>query len=364
MNWSELHSRSSGLAFKASRMRSVNRSDAEGIYRMAADLEVEALDLIPSDKARTKSIIGVSAASLLFKAGEYRRAEDLSLQLLNGNRNVETREQLQAIIQAVWNEDTKRDASVRFLPGQVIVSISGGEVVTGGAPLDLIVSKVQNIQSLFLRTIEYLGDLPFRTRGPASAEIRDYCRPWLFQAPAGSYQFAIAVEAPKQSDMFKSHMNPKDITDKFLDIMQATTADSGDQLERVVDREDYRDIFVRLTKNLAPTGRAYEKVRIYSYDNPKEVVLSQDARVYANEYLSATLPVAASEKPATLVGILRALDLDRDWLEIDVGGKHQRVTGLEDAIDDVIGPLVNRPVKVTFLRIGRRMRFLDIEEAE
>jgi hypothetical protein len=164
--------------------------------------------------------------------------------------------------------------------------------------------------------------------------------------------------------MLKTHMNPKEITDKFLDIMQATTADSGDQLERIVDREDYRDIFVRLTKNLAPTGRAYEKVRIYSYDNPKEVVLSPDARVYANEYLSVALPVAASEAPETLFGVLRALDLDRDWLEVDVGGKHQRVTGLEDAIDDLIGPLVNRPVKVTFLRTGRRMRFLDIEEAE
>jgi len=43
--------------------------------------------------------------------------------------------------------------------------------------------------------------------------------------------------------------------------------------------------------------------------------------------------------------------------------RNQRITGLEDAVDDIIGPLVNREVKVTFLRSGRRLKYLDIEEA-
>jgi hypothetical protein len=363
MNWSDLHKRSTELAFEAGRMRVTSRADAERIYREAAELEVEALDSIPLGKPRTRGIIGASAASLLFKGAEYRRAADLALQLLNGEPPVDVREQLQGILQAVWSEEAKRETAAKFLPGQVIVSISGGEIVTGGAPLDVIVSKVQNIQSLFIRTIEYLSELPFRARGPAPAEIRDYCRPWLFQAPAGSYQFAVAVEAPKQSDMFKAHVNPQDITDKFLDIMQATTADTPEQLERVVDREDYREAFVKLTRNLSPTGRSYDRVRIYSYDNPKEVVLSTDARTYTNEYVAALMPSVETAAKDTIIGVLRALDLDKDWLEVDVKGRHHRITGLEDAVDDIIGPLVNRDVKVTFLRTGRRMKYLDIEEA-
>lgn len=362
MNWPDLHKRSTELAFEAGRIRATNRADAEGIYRQAAELEIEALDSIPLGKPRTRGIIGASAASLLFKAAEYRRAADLALQLLNGDPPIDLREQLQGVLQAAWNEEAKREAAVKFLPGQVIVSLSGGEIVTGGAPLEVIISKVQNIQSLFIRTIEFLSDLPFRVRGPAPAEIRDYCRPWLFQAPAGSYQFAVAVEAPKQSDMFKTHINPRDITDKFLDIMQATAADTSERLEQVVDREDYRDAFVKLTRNLSPTGRSYDRVRIYSYDNPKEVILSTDARTYTNEYVASLMPPEEAEK-GTITGVLRALDLDRDWLEIEVGGRHQRITGLEDAVDDIIGPLVNREVRVTFLRSGRRMRYLDIEEA-
>jgi hypothetical protein len=163
--------------------------------------------------------------------------------------------------------------------------------------------------------------------------------------------------------MFKAHVNPQDITDKFLDIMQATTANTTDRLEQVVDREDYRDAFVKLTRSLSPTGRSYDRVRIYSYDNPKEVILSADARTYTNEYVAALMPPAGEAQRDTIAGVLRALDLDRDWLEVEVNGRHQRITGLEDAVDDIIGPLVNREVKVTFLRNGRRMKYLDIEEA-
>ena len=362
MSWNDLHRKSTELAFDAGLMRAINRADAEGMYKSAASMEIEAFARIPLDKPRTRGIIGISAASLLFKGAEYRKSADLCLQLLNGELPTDLRDALQGILQAVWNEVAKVESSfTKFLPGQVIVSLSGGEIITGGAPLDVIVSKVQNIQSLFIRTIEYLSDLPFRARGPAPAEIRDYCRPWLFQAPAGSYQFAVAVEAPKQPDMFKEHVSPRDITDKFLDIMQATTADSADRLESVIDREDYRDAFVKLTRNLSPTGRSYDLVRIYSYDNPKEIVLNSDARTYTNEYVAAITASESYDGRGTIIGVLRALDLDKDWLEIDVDGRHQRVSGLEDAVDDIIGPLVNREVKVTYVMRGKRMRYVDIE---
>src|SRR5206468_4443574 len=118
-------------------------------------------------------------------------------------------------------------------------------------------------------------------------------------------------------DMVKSNLNPQDITDKFLDIMQATTADTTERLEQVVDREDYRDAFVKLTRSLSPTGRSYDRVRIYSYDNPKEVTLSADARTYTNDYIAGSMPTALEAHKDTVIGVLRALDLDRDWLEVE-----------------------------------------------
>ena len=67
-------------------------------------------------------------------------------------------------------------------------SLKGGEVITGGAPLDLVVEKVQTIQAIFYRTIEFIKDMPLRTRGAPIREIQESCRPWLFQAAPGSYQ--------------------------------------------------------------------------------------------------------------------------------------------------------------------------------
>jgi hypothetical protein len=148
-----------------------------------------------------------------------------------------------------------------------------------------------------------------------------------------------------------------------MDILQATSSGSDSQLENLVRQEDYREIFVKLTRNLAPTGKNYERVRIYSYDNPKEILLNPDARQYTNRYIAAASPQPQEAIRDTLTGVLRALDLNRDWLDIDVEGRIQRIGGLEEAVDDLIGPLVNRSVTVTFDRTGRKLRFIDIEEA-
>lgn len=364
MTWSELHRQSAELAFKAGQIRRQSRPDAEALYAQSASLEIKALDAIPFDKTRTRGIIGVSAASLLFKGQEFVKAEELALQLLNGRIPDDARIQLQSVLQAVWNEAAKLERERQFLPGQVIVSISGGEVVTGGAPLDLILSKVQTVQAIFTRTVEYLTNLPLRTRGRPTAEVRDYCRPWLFQAPAGSYQFAVAVQGPRQGDFFKAQVAPLDVTDKFLDIVQASASGSEEELEAAITNEDYRTAFIRLTKSLAPSGNNHEQVRIYSYDNPKEVKLSVDARDYASRYISQLNRASQEEgKRDTVSGTLRALDLDRDWLELDIDGRHQRVVGLQDAMDDVIGPLVNKRVNVIVDRLGKRLRFVDIDEA-
>lgn len=61
---------------------------------------------------------------------------------------------LRNLLQAIRTESSKKAANVSFLPGQVFFSVKGGDVVTGGAPLDLIVEKVQTIQPIFYRTIE------------------------------------------------------------------------------------------------------------------------------------------------------------------------------------------------------------------
>lgn len=69
-------------------------------------------------------------------------------------------------------------------------------------------------------------------------------------------------------------------------------------------------------------------------------------------------PIVQSE---SLKGTLRAVHLDRDWLEVAADGEHHRVIRVGEQVDDVIGTMVNKPVIVHVTRDGGKLSFVDIE---
>jgi hypothetical protein len=95
------------------------------------------------------------------------------------------------------------------------------------------------------------------------------------------------------------------------------------------------------------------------------VVLSPSSRKLISETLKGpSTPVDAQiDRPNStlLKGVLRALDLDKDWLEIAIDGKSQRVKGVGETVDDLIGLMVNREVAVRVERSRNSLQFIDIE---
>ena len=68
--------------------------------------------------------------------------------------------------------------------------------------------------------------------------------------------------------------------------------------------------------------------------------------------------------PPSLLKVLRAVHLDEDWLEVMVQGQPTRVFDVGEAVDDLVGPLVNHEVTVQIVRTARgRILFRDIEGA-
>lgn len=78
-----------------------------------------------------------------------------------------------------------------------------------------------------------------------------------------------------------------------------------------------------------------------------------------------TKPRVSDEKPGELRGILRAVHLDEDWLEVTVAdGQHVRIFEVGETVDDLVGPLVNHEVLVQIVTTARnRVLFRDIERA-
>lgn len=367
MSWITLHGGSEKAAIEAEQaFRSGDATRAHALYQQAAELEEQALAAVDPGKARTRGITAVSAVSLWYKAALYERAEQLAHEMLADPAiPAFSRTDLRNLVQAIWTESSKKAANVTFLPGQVFVSVKGGEVITGGAPLDLVVEKVQTIQSMFYRTIEFVRDMPLRRRGSPLREIQESCRPWLFQAAPGSYQFSVAIQEPKQRDLFREDVRPDLVASHFLEILKATSGEDEALLEAIVPKPEYRTAFLQLSRNLAPTGKTYESIEFKTATRDVAVALTPAERSTINKALKRSRPADAPDASAReeeLIGVLRAVDLDKDYLDVLVDSQPMHIEGLGDAMDDVIGPMVNKRVKVSTVRSAKgKVSFRDIE---
>lgn len=371
MTWAERHRESELLAAEAeAAVRDGDRRRALVLYARAADAEDAALDALDSTKLRTVGISAVSAVSLRYKAAAYQQAEATAYRwLATGSLPDFAVEQIRALLETIWTESARDQAGVRFAPGQVMVSVKGGDIIRGGAPLDLIVAKVQTVQSLFYRTAEFVHGLPHRMRGAPSQEIQERFRPWLFQTAPGSYQFAVAVQERRQPDLFRTdEPAAAEVARRFLKILRASAEDPEEALQEVVPDETYRATFLKLTRNLAPTGKTFGELEIRAADEARPIILVPTTRRSIGEAVRKARPEqpdVAALREETVRGVLRAVHLDDDWLEVTVQGQHVRIVQVGEAIDDVIGPMVNRPVilRAALDARGRRL-FRDIEPDE
>ena len=369
MSWIDHHKASEAAAAAAHDARREGQEhQATLLFATAATEEIAALGhLNVEEKPRTFGITAVSAVALSYKAGELLQAEHLAHSILADRALVPFAvDQLRELLQTIWNEQAQALAGVKFVPGQITVSVDGGEVVRGGAPLDLVVERVQTIQSLYYRTAEFLKKLPLRRHGPATKPIQDLCRPWLFQSVPGSYQFTVAIQGPPQTDLFNDRtLQPALVASTFMAILESAAADPGQALAKVVPDSEYRKTFLKLARNLAPTGRSFTQMEIRSSQLRSPVLLTQDSRKAMTRTIrseASGAPLAIGPNQVALKGVLRAVHLERDWLELYVDDKPVRIIGVGETVDDVIGPMVNHAVVVQATKDANgAYRFHDIE---
>ena len=365
MSWLEYHRQSEQLASDAEVAAYWGDSArARELYKEAAQTEEKALQEVESAKSRTYGITAVSAVSLYFKAAEWQVARSLANRCLGSERLPGfAYHQMDHLLDSIKAEQI----GVNFDSSHILISITGGEIVPGGAPLDLIVSKSQSIKSLLYRTVEYLKGIHHRLRGEPSKDIRDSYKPWLFQAKPNSYQFSASVQAIRQLNMFDANdMLPKQIIDKSFSILQACAESPRDRLLEAVQDVNYRNTFLKITRDLAPTEKEnrFRRLDIRSVDAGHPVILVPATREAINDVIKESRPSLPDGEETEIRGVLRALHLDEDRIEVIDGPNNWRIEGAKEEVDDRIGPMVNRSVVVQTVRTGNRMHFIDIEADE
>ena len=370
MSWSDSHSKSERLAGQAEEAALTgDRISAESFYLLASEEEEKALAALPSDKLKTRGITAVSAVALAYKGRNYSTAQQLAYRLLaTGDLPTFAQAQLQELLQVLWVAQASEANGKSFLPGDLLVSLRGGLVTYGGAPLDLVLQKLESIQAVLCRTAEMLLNKPLRKRGAPEASLQSMLKPWLLQAPAGSYQFGVRVEEPKQLGLWSASqpLRAANLVNTVLRVLNAAADDPENDLPLVVPNTEYRRAFISLARNLAPRGKTFERLEIRDAGSPSDLTASfvVESRNVLNEVLRKSRTIdSAGENTTTVHGVLRGLHLDKDWLEISAGdsGHSIRIDGAGEVLDDLIGPMVNRKVAVTATRRGRKQYYRDIE---
>jgi hypothetical protein len=355
-----------------------DRATARRLYEQAADHELKALHALPADKARSRGILSVSHAALLFKAALYDRAETAICGLLADHLDLSHREQLKELLQATWEEQLLAQEQMRSSGAEILIALRGGRIGSGTAPADTAVHYLNGINFLAFRVAELEAGLDLRRQGPPPREIRSAFEARATQPVGGSYRFAIRFVEPIQRSLFPETAqvrtpDPQRVSKIVKQVFRAIERNNPATLDEAVQREDYRLALVRLARNVIPAGDALAELEVRTAgDSPTEAVyLRPEQRRYASEEIRRLSPVSqeTESEPVTIVGTLRALNLDRAWLEIrSETGEPVRVKTGPNELDDVIGPMVNRRVSARVQQYGRARRLerrvLDIELVE
>lgn len=365
------HREAEHLSAEASKARVDGRSrEAIDLYSRAAEAEEAALSAIGEDKTRTRSILSLSVASLLYKAERLEEAELRIFQLL-GSRSLEpwADRQLRDLLQVVSDERTLTIGLGRKYSGEsIIVALRGGEIGSGTGPLDLILEKAAGFKSLLYRFAEWTGQYPLRRQGNPPKELMELIQARAMEPTPGSYRLEVRLTEPSQLSMFEApKVNAEAVSNAMFKFLDHLVQGSASELEELVPQAEYRKAFLQLTRNIAPAGKRLKEVGIYRrrHDQIQSVYLTDAVAPKIREALPRKKE--DEQKPRVeLTGILRALHLDRNWLVlIEKDGKPVKCDTVHDMLDDVVGPMVNREVIVSGpMRMRSGLEKLLVEEIE
>lgn len=334
------------LEFQAGR-----RESAVALFGRAAEFERLALAEIPVDKVRTRNIIAVSYVALLYKASMLDKAEQAIYTLLASADVLDgARRELRDLLETIWDEQVLAPDKLHYSGEELLVALRGGQIGVGTAPLDTALHYMQGVNNLVYRVAEWEGQLPFRTRGMPSAQVQQLAQARATQPSMGSFRFSIKLVQPLQEWLFPEAggTTPTMISDALVRILRSAAYESAEPMSTFVTDVRYRRVFMKLVRNILPSSPELQEVQVTMLSEGTQrdtLLLGPNSRSRVAEQLRADLLSEPTAPPIKVEGVLRALHLDKKWLEVALAdGSHQRFSTRPDEVDDVIGPMVNRQV--------------------
>jgi hypothetical protein len=341
--------------------------EARRLYALAARAEVEAYRALPADRTRTRAITAISAGALFARSGQADEGLAFSYRVLGHDLLPPASvAEMEALVDDMRNQRTLASMGLRSVTQQFEWILRGGRVGAGIATLDVVGQKIAQIEKLGVRVFEYVANIPLRRKGPPDPAVDTGLRIMIGQPAAGSFRFGFRFATPEQQlPLFgtSGDVNPEQVGAVFSSVLEAIAEpDDEERLSQTVPAEDYRETFLKLVRNLAPDGQRIGEIELREARENRTVTrLVPSTRTSITRQIRRRAPDVPHD--AEVTDTLRGLDLNEGWILL--GRDEQTKIRLSDdlAIEDVIGPLVNQPVTVSFRRSGQRSVAYDIQPA-
>ena len=164
--------------------------------------------------------------------------------------------------------------------------------------------------------------------------------------------------------MLQDDVSREMVVERLYDILDVCATSPIEKLSKVVPDDDYASTFLKLTRDMAPTGSGrftYLEIRTPNEESP--ITLNSAVRSNISDALRDRRVGVSDVSEEEIRGVLRALHLNNDWIEVVTHDTRKicRILRAGEEVDDRIGPMVNQPVLVRVERVGDQRNFVDIE---
>ena len=316
----------------------------------------------------TRSVLHRSAASLALECDEVREAERLIAAALAGEPPKEIAEELRDLLEDV---NFRRHLAVRGMelnPDEFQLSLSGDAVGFGIAPIKYFLTRIQDMEKLIFRAAERLKGFEFRELGRPTKEVTDELEVYVSVPRAASFAVSLRIGCPQMKLDLGDKDLPKDVIADVFESLHLFNAQDFGQLEKMIDDETYLRNFVGLAERIAPDGEKLRHVGLTARtrDGDRQVVLTPKQRKRAS--MQATVKSTVEEERLEVVGALleaNAKSMARGRIEVvDENGKTHKFSIPRGMMSDIVKPMFEEKVIVTWRRKGKQLRFDSINLAE
>ena len=354
-----------------SAQRAGKEAQARSLFAEALKYERQAASLLAQrpDAEPTRSILHRSAATLALDCGEYRQAEVIICEGLQGHPPDEIAEELRDLLEQVYFRRHLALRGVALGETEIQMSIAGKAIGFGIAPLDVFLPRVNDAKTLVYRTAERLSEIPFRRSGPTTANILANVELFATVPRAASFAVSFRVGQTTQMSLPGNRSLGERTIDDVLECLDMFARGQEARLRKMIPQEEYYTNFVALATNLAPDGEAVNLVGFSALRNGELRTVSltsqaMEAAVVVSFPVAALNEASSEEPPSEIQGILKEAD-SRDSKRgrihiVDKDGTSHSVVVPPSMMIDIVKPLWESEVLITGSMKGKTFHLTGI----